>query len=117
MKTTERITWRKATEQEILNGSDEMIEVSRETIEVVEALNWKGLQQDLFYSPLLQKAMILANPNAYSTFLKVLYDGENNYASEIDFLQAFALIGVEFTEEEKSSLNKILSNNCFSIRV
>jgi hypothetical protein len=80
-------------------------------------LNWKGLSQDLFYSPLFQKAMMLANPNAYSTLLKVLTDGENNYASQNAFLQAFTWMGVEFTTEEKSELNNILSNNGFTITV
>jgi hypothetical protein len=80
-------------------------------------LNWKGLSQELFYSPLFQKAMMLANPNAYSTLLKVLTDGENNTASEGAFLQAFTWMGVPFTAEEKGVLNEILSNNGFTITV
>lgn len=80
-------------------------------------LNWKGLSQDLFYSPLFQKAMMFANPNAYSTLLKVLTDGENNFASQNAFLQAFNWMGVDFTTEEKVILNQILSTNGFTITI
>jgi hypothetical protein len=60
---------------------------------------------------------MLANPNAYSTLLKVLTDGENNFASQNAFLQAFTWMGVEFTIEEKVILNEILSNNGFTIKL
>lgn len=79
--------------------------------------DWKNLSQDFFYSSLLPKAMQNATPNAYSTFLKVLTDGENNYASENAFLATFGMLGVTWTTAEKAEINTILTNNNFTVQV
>lgn len=77
--------------------------------------DWKNLSQDFFYSTLMPKVMANATPNAYSTFLKVLTDGENNYASENAFLSTFNMLGVTWTTQEKAQINQILSNNNFTV--
>ena len=41
----------------------------------------------------MTKILSSANPNGYSTMLKVLTDGENNYASEAA-LQVFGMLGI-----------------------
>lgn len=79
--------------------------------------DWKNLSQAFFYSTLMPKAMQYATPNAYSTFLKVLTDGENNYASENAFLMTFNMLGVTWTPIEKAEINGILTANNFTIQV
>lgn len=92
-------------------------EPPREPPVIAPVLNWKGLSQGLFYSPLYPKTLIEASPNAFSTLLKVLTDGENGYASENAFLMVFNLLNVEYTQQEKDQINEILSTNNFTITV
>ena len=79
--------------------------------------DWKELSQAFFYSTLMSKALSSASPNAYSTFLKVLTDGENNYASENAFLAMFNALGITWTAAEKTEINTILTANNFTIQV
>jgi hypothetical protein len=79
--------------------------------------DWKNLSQAFFYSTLMPKALQYASPNAYSTFLKVLTDGENNYASENAFLQMFNAMGITWTSAEKAEINAILTENNFTIQI
>lgn len=96
------------------NGNVTVVEESQD---LPLSPNWKGLSQSLFYSAIFQKAKALANPNAYSTLLKVLTDGENTYASENAFLICFNWLDVNFTQSEKTELNTILANNNFTITI
>lgn len=79
--------------------------------------DWKELSQAFFYSSLMTKVLTQANPNAYSTFLKVLTDGENNYASENAFLAMFNAMGITWTTAEKAEINAILTANNFTIQI
>ena len=79
--------------------------------------DWKELSQAFFYSSLMSKAIQNASPNAYSTFLKVLTDGENNYASENAFLAMFNAMGITWTTAEKAEINTILTNNNFTVQI
>jgi hypothetical protein len=79
--------------------------------------DWKNLSQAFFYSSLMPKVLSSANSNGYATMLKVLTDGENNYASENAFLAAFNMMGVSWTTLEKAEINAILTANNFTIQV
>lgn len=80
--------------------------------------DWKNLSQDFFYnSTIMTKILSSANPNGYSTMLKVLTDGENNYASEAAFLQVFGMLGISWTQAEKDIINGILTDNNFTIQI
>lgn len=79
--------------------------------------DWKNLSQEFFYSSLMPKVLSSANSNGYATMLKVLTDGENNYASENAFLAAFNMMGVTWTTQEKAEINNILTANNFTIQV
>lgn len=80
--------------------------------------DWKNLSQAFFYdSGLMTKILSSANPNGYSTMLKVLTDGENNYASENAFLLVFSMLGISWTTQEKATINSILTANNFTIQI
>jgi hypothetical protein len=79
--------------------------------------NWRGLTESLYGSQLFYKAMTSANPNAYSTILKVLSDGENGNSTQNTFLSVFNMLGVNWSEEEKTQLNTVLSDNLFTIQI
>jgi len=80
-------------------------------------LNWKGLRLNLYNSPLFIRAITEANPNAYSTLLKVITDGEIDNAFEETFLAIFNMLGMTFSAEEKTELNGYLEANNFTIRI
>lgn len=111
-------TWRKATEEELRNGSSEMVLVSVENVAVTNMpLNWKGLRIALFNSPLFNRAITEANPNLYSTLLKIITDGETDEADENIFLTILNMLGMTFSIAEKAELNKYFTDNNFTIRL
>lgn len=116
MKTTEHITWRKATEQEILNGSNEMIEVSRETVESQDLqLNWAALRLGLMTSKAFVR--ILSNQSSVNMVaygaLQTILSTESNEQHLLQMLQ----LTMAFTDVEKLEINEILENNFFTVRL
>jgi len=93
------------------------LKTSNINTKMITNTDWKNLSQDFFYSSLMSKVLTNANPNGYSTFLKVLTDGENNYASENAFLSTFNMLGITWTPTEKAEINTILTNNNFTVQV
>ena len=75
--------------------------------------NWKQLKSDLFHSALFEKAIQQANSNAYSTLLTVIADETDEQA----LLQLINMLGLSFSIEEKTTLNKILTDNNFTIQI
>lgn len=78
---------------------------------------WKELKLALFSSPLYLRAITEANPNAYSTLLKLMTDGENGDASEQTFLVILNMLGMTFSDLEKAELNGYFEANNFTIRL
>jgi hypothetical protein len=81
------------------------------------APKWKELKMSLFASPLFQRAIVQANPNAYSTLLKVLSDGENGDGNEANLLLMINMLGMTFSAQEKAELNGYFEANNFTIRL
>lgn len=78
---------------------------------------WKELKTSMFNSSLFQKAIVQANPNAYSTLLKVLSDGEAGDGNEQNLLLMINMLGMTFSAEEKAELNGYFETNNFTIRL
>lgn len=116
MATKEHIVWHKATEEEISEGSPEMIEVSRETIIVDEMpLNWAGLRLTLMTSQAFIRILSnSANVNmiAYGA-LQTILSTESNEQHLLQMLQ----LTMNFAQEEKDEINLLLENNFFTIRL
>ena len=93
---------------------DEPIE---EPIEQPIVLNWLGLEQDLRYSNLFAKAYNDASEKGLSLFMVTLVNGKSGQASENSLEFAFSVLGVTWTDIEKTELNTILENNNFTIRL
>ena len=79
--------------------------------------NWKNFKEELFKSQVFFKALQLGSPNVYTTLLKVITDGETNYAKEENFILLFNMLGIEWTQEEKDFINQTLSSNNFTVQV
>jgi hypothetical protein len=87
------------------------------TSENPNAPKWKELKMALFGSPLFQRAIVQANPNAYSTLLKVLSDGENGDGNEGNLHMMINMLGMTFSQAEKAELNGYFEINNFTIRL
>lgn len=81
------------------------------------APKWKELKTLMFNSPLFQRAIAQANPNAYSTLLKVISDGEAGDGSEQNLLMMINMLGMTFSAAEKAELNGYFETNNFTIRL
>lgn len=79
--------------------------------------NWYKLEQDLRYSTLFAKAFQYASDKGFNLFTVTLINGKNGEASENSLSFAFSVLGVDWSNEEKSKLNKILSQNNFTITI
>lgn len=112
----ELITWRKATDEELKNGSNEMIEVSRETILVYDIpLNWAGLRLGLMNSKAFNRILSNSadvNMVAYGA-LQTILSTESNEQHLLQMLQ----LTMSFTDLEKSEINKLLEDNYFTVRL
>ena len=95
---------------------NELAEVIDDGVEEVKSINWLTFKETLFKSALFFRALTEANPNAYSTLLKIIQDGENNVGIENNFEYVFNLLGFTLTEEETIYLNSTLESNNFTIR-
>jgi hypothetical protein len=88
-----------------------------EPIEEPIVLNWLGLEQQLRYSTLFAKAYDDANEKGLNMFTTTLVNGKLGHAKEPALEFAFSVLGVTWTENEKTELNTILENNNFTIRL
>ncbi len=103
---------------QIFNNSDDFItEINGIVNSQINAKNWLGLEQDLYYSSLFQKAFTDATEKGLSLFMITLVNGKSGEASENSLAFAFSVLGVNWTEREISELNIILENNNFTIRL
>jgi len=103
---------------QIFNNSDDFIaEINGIVNSQINAKNWLGLEQDLYYSSLFQKAFTDATEKGLSLFMITLVNGKSGEASENSLAFAFSVLGVNWTESEISELNIILENNNFTIRL
>ena len=114
-------TYRKKLDKDgnpIIENGDFVMELisSEEVPDVIHPPNWLTFKETLFKSALFFRALTEANPNAYSTLLKIIQDGENNVGNENNFQYVFNLLGLKLTEEETIYLNSTLESNNFTIR-
>jgi hypothetical protein len=103
-----------------VDGSDKQL--IKEGYTEINAKNWLGLEQDLRYSNLFAKAFLLAKTDlsvavGMNFFMVTLVNGKSGQASENSLEFAFSVLGVTWTESEKTELNTILENNNFTIRL
>ena len=88
-----------------------------EVPDIIQPPNWKNFKEELFKSQVFYKAIQQGNPNVYTTLLKVITDGETNYAKEENFILLFNMLGIEWTQVEKDFINQTLINNNFTVQV
>ena len=120
METKDHIVWRKATEDEIVKGLDHplnkgMIQESIDVITVFNSLNWDGIRTGLITSKAFIRA--IQNPNvvnqvAYGALQSVL----STEGSEAN-LKAMLEYTMAYSEDEKAEINKLLSDNYFTIQL
>ena len=79
--------------------------------------DWISLEQSLRYSDLFTKAFSEASEKGLSLFMITLVNGKRGDSSENSLSFAFSLLGVNWSDSEKSELNNILENNNFTIRI
>mgnify|MGYP003461239236 FL=1 len=79
--------------------------------------DWSKLEQNLRYSDLFTKAFSDASEKGLSLFMITLVNGKRGDSSENSLSFAFNLLGVNWSDSEKSELNNILENNNFTIRI
>ena len=82
--------------------------------------DWIKLEQDLRYfngGSLFGKALMTAIPNPFSIFLKTLENGSKGIASQNALAYAFSILGVEWTSEEITQLNTLLTDNNFTFQL
>ena len=79
--------------------------------------DWISLEQSLRYSDLFTKAFSEASEKGLSLFMITLVNGKRGDSSENSISFAFNLLGVNWSDSEKSELNNILENNNFTIRL
>ncbi len=79
--------------------------------------DWISLEQSLRYSDLFTKAFSEASEKGLSLFMITLVNGKRGDSSENSLSFAFNLLGVNWSDSEKSELNNILENNNFTIRI
>ena len=83
----------------------------------VKNLNWEQLKKDLYVSPLFSKAFAQANDKAFTLFRAELIDGMNGNGNEVELKVFINMMGLTFTDSEKLELNKILTDNNFTIQI
>ena len=95
----------------------EIIVQESPTIKIPNTADWLNLEQELYSSPLLLKA-VQTTGNGFAMLIKVLTDGKTTGASENALLFAFNLIipQMNMTVEEIELLNECLEENNFNIR-
>lgn len=79
--------------------------------------DWQGLEQSLWQSSLMSRALQEANPNGFSLLLKVFTDGKDGLAVESSLAFALGVLGLVFSEAEKGILNALFEQFDFTIRV
>ena len=79
--------------------------------------DWISLEQSLRYSDLFTKAFSEASEKGLGLFMITLVNGKRGDSSENSLSFAFNLLGVNWSDSEKSELNNILENNNFTIRI
>ena len=79
--------------------------------------NWHGLEQSLRYSQEFAKAFQYGNPNGFSMFMTTLVNGKNGQATENALAFCFQVLGVSWTEQEKTNINSVLEANNFVYRL
>ena len=79
--------------------------------------DWISLEQSLRYSDLFTKAFSEASEKGLGLFMITLVNGKRGDSSENSLSFAFNLLGVNWSDSEKSELNNILENNNFTIRL
>lgn len=70
---------------------------------------------DLFKS--ISEGTVAIDQFGYSTFLKILTDGESGKTDEQTMLKGFYMLKINFTEDQKAQLNKFLEDSFFEIRI
>ena len=96
---------------------NEIIEIIDDGEPIEISPNWLGLEQDLRYSTMFEKAFSQANEKGFNLFTVTLVNGKSGHASENALRFAFEMLGVNWTEEEKIAINQILENNYFITRL
>ena len=97
-----------------------MVLVSSVPYDMVVPPNWTQLKNALYNSVLfadIAEERISINQFGYSTFLKTITDGEAGNSDEKTLLKMFGLLKIDFTDEQKSQINKMLSDNYFEIQL
>ncbi len=90
---------------------------SEEVEEGVKIANWKAFKENLFNTPIFLKLISEANPNAYTTLIKIIQDGEDGKGKEDNFTFMFKLLNVNWNDSEIKLINEALNINGFSISV
>lgn len=87
---------------------------SEQTEEPIVLPNWRGvtlaLQTNVMIAPLIPSA----NPNGFSMLLKYLSDGEAGYSNGNNIADYIKGCAIAFTDEQKQTINQILTDNNFN---
>ena len=79
--------------------------------------DWDGLQKSLYNSDLFPFAIQNANPNAFSSLLKCITDGQQGNSTPTIFLYLLGLCKLNFSDSQKVEFNSILTKNYFAIQL
>jgi hypothetical protein len=98
-----------------INSFEELLALGH--TEIPKSPNWHGLEQSLRYSDMFAKAFMQATEKGFNLFTTTLVNGKLGHASEGALQFAFSVLGVEWTEAEKSAINQILESHNFVTRI
>ena len=82
--------------------------------------DWHKLEQELRYandSALFGKAFTTATDKGLNLFMTTLVNGKLGHSSEAALTFAFSYLGVTWTDEEKITINTLLTQNNFTIQI
>jgi hypothetical protein len=86
----------------------------------LNAPNWHSLEQQLRYandSTLFGKAFTTASDKGLNLFMTTLVNGKLGHSSEAALAFAFSVLGVDWTDSEKATINTLLTQNNFTIQI
>lgn len=98
-----------------VNNFEELLALGH--TEISKQADWHGLEQSLRYSEMFAKAFSQATEKGFNLFTTTLVNGKLGHASEGALQFAFSVLGVEWTESEKTAINQILESHNFVTRV
>jgi len=90
------------------------------SIEVPDATlspNWTKLKSDLLTNPDLSILLPNTSPQGFTVFTTFLSDGQNGHSDQRNFPEYFSYMGLTLTNEQKTAINTILTNNNFTVQL